>query len=93
MTVHLWSARVRVVDGVRVADAPVRDTDESGKDLAGGPWSAADPDACAALCVATAECVGVVFVEGYKTCWLKATEGVQAPKQLTCGVRPAASGP
>jgi len=87
VTVHLWAAHVDTVDGARVAQPPARDTDDNGKDLPGGPWSAADPAACASLCVGRLECVGYVFVEGYATCWLKATQGAHTPKQFTCGAR------
>jgi hypothetical protein len=90
VTVHLVSAALRLVDGVRTLDPPTRDADHSGKDLAGGPWTAADASACAATCVGEPACVGYVFVEGYATCWLKATEGSVTPKTFTCGVRPAA---
>ncbi len=86
-TVHLVSATAATVDGKVVVGALQRDHDHAGKDLEPTPRDLPSAEACAEACAATAACAGLVYVEGYRSCWLKRTDGAVTPKTFTCGVR------
>lgn len=82
---------VRILAGVvanGVALTPAPDHDHTGKDLERAPRDLPEASACAAACVATTGCVGYSYVEGYRSCWLKQTEGALVPKTFACGHRP-----
>ena len=81
---------VRITAGLvanGVVTAQQEDHDNTGKDLESVPRDLPDANACGAACVATAGCVGFSYVEGYRSCWLKRTEGVLVSKAFRCGFR------
>jgi hypothetical protein len=84
LAIQLWSA-ARGADGA--LPPPTADHDHRGKDLERAPRDRADAAACAADCAATATCTGYVYVQGYRSCWLKQTAGELVAKSFTCGWR------
>lgn len=91
IALHMVAAQVTDgPDGARIAGEPHRDHDHAGKDLEASPRDLPDAAACAAACDQTAACRGYVYIEGYRSCWLKATDGAVTPKTFTCAPKPAA---
>ena len=88
--VHLVAGTLVGVE--RTPGPTLRDHDHPGRDLEPAPRDLPSADACAAACVGTAACVGFVYVEGYRSCWLKRTEGLPAPKTFTCARRTPSPG-
>lgn len=86
-TVHLVAAPAATVGGQVVVGALQRDHDHAGKDFESTARDLPSAEACAQACAATVGCAGLVYVEGYRSCWLKRTEGAVTPKTFTCGVR------
>ncbi len=84
-TVHLVAGVVR--GEPRTLEPLRRDHDHAGQDLESAPRDLPSAEACAEACLATPACVGLVYVEGYRSCWLKRTDGAVAPKTFTCGRR------
>lgn len=88
--VHLVAATLtEEADGTRSMGPLARDHDHAGKDLEPSPRDLPDAEACAAACLATESCQGMVYIEGYRSCWLKATAATLIPKTVTCALRPA----
>lgn len=86
---QMFAARIQVEDGRRSTTEPEPDHDHAGKDLETAPRDLPSPAACATACVDTASCVGFVYIQGYRSCWLKATDGALTPKRFVCAARPA----
>jgi hypothetical protein len=86
VTVHLLAGAIETsASGVRAA-GPVRaDSDHTGRDLEKAPRDLPSVETCAAACVETSTCTSYVYVQGYRSCWLKGTPGEFTPKTFTCG--------
>ena len=67
---------------------PMTDHDHAGKDLERTPRDLPSTASCAEACINTASCVGFVYIQGYRSCWLKATDGALTPKAFVCASRP-----
>lgn len=91
--VHMHAARLLVSDGQRSTTEPKADHDHGGRDLEPSPRDLPTTTACAAACVSTEACVGFVYIQGYRSCWLKATDGAISPKHFVCASRPLAEVP
>jgi len=92
VTLHLVAAAVAAADGARTLPAPTRDHDHKGKDLETAPRDLPNAAACAEACLGEESCRGYVYIEGYRSCWLKATDGELVPKTFTCAVRTSSVG-
>lgn len=87
VNVRMFAATLALVSGERTLSAPQPDMDHRGRDLESAPRDLPSAEACGQACLQEPSCMGYAYVEGYRSCWLKATDGVLQPKTFTCGSR------
>ena len=61
------------------------DHDNSGKDFKNVPLDSAE--LCIEECRKSSKCQGFSYIKGYRSCWLKKTQGRIFPKVFYCGAK------